>query len=222
MIGNFLTTELIGIRIAERRIALGFDTPKKLAIRLLSIGDGPFLPEELKKIERKRRNISNWENGNNLPSLNDFISLCNTLDCDLDYLLGTCQFPRKDTPSIMEATGLSEKAAESLIGIFRYGPTDSLTAINALLEHEDFWKFFGRLTEKAEDENPLYAIGTYLSGGNPTNGVTMPNGTRIHGENYNDIQIFIDRAHLDKVQDTLKSIKKAAPGDCQETAKHDP
>lgn len=179
---------------------------------------GKESPKDL-EFETYRR----WEDGTNKIPVNWIPTLCRHLRCDVGYLFGEYGGLTRVTSDICKETGLSEKAAESLIGIFRHGTKEELQAINTLLENEDMWKFLGpQNAEKLELENPLHNIGRYFSGGNATNGIIMPSGEKVCGEGYSRIQTFIDRANLDAVEDSLKAIKKAVPGDCPETAKHDP
>ena len=44
-------------------------------------------------INEKRQTINNWEKGHKFPSLDKFINLCNYLDCNADYLLGSVDTP---------------------------------------------------------------------------------------------------------------------------------
>ena len=166
---------------------------------------GTDFPKDL-EFETYRR----WEDGTNRVSLDWLPVLCRHLYCDIGYLFGEYEELTRVATDIRSETGLSVKALESLIGIYKYGPTDTLNAINTLLENEGIWMFLGHQAEEIEGKNPLSAIGTYLSGGNPTNGLILPNGERLHGENYTLVQALIDRTNLDAVQDSLKAVKKAA------------
>lgn len=155
-----------------------------------------------------------WEDGTNRISFNWIPVICRHLHCDVGYLFGEYEELTRAASDICKETGLSEKAVESLMGIFRYGTQEELEAINTLLTNEDVWKFLGpQNAEKIKAANPLLAIGRYLSGGNPINGIVMPNGERVHGADYSRIQPLIDRVNLDAVDDALKAIKRAASGD---------
>jgi transcriptional regulator with XRE-family HTH domain len=52
-------------------------------------GNTEFIAKELaKKLNIAESNISNWKNGDNLPSLQVLYELCKILDESADYLLG--------------------------------------------------------------------------------------------------------------------------------------
>ena len=58
--------------------------------------------------------VRNWEQGQNKPSLDDFIMLCDTLECDADYLLNTLDVQTHDLAFICDYTGLSGEAVTLL------------------------------------------------------------------------------------------------------------
>ena len=58
--------------------------------------------------------ISNYENGKNIPRLDNLERLASILDCDVDYLLGSIDHPDITTAWIAEQIPLSRKAIESL------------------------------------------------------------------------------------------------------------
>lgn len=63
----------------------------------------------------KTRAISNWLNGKNYPkSIFDVISLCNALDCDLDYFFTDMLAPTHDINFITQETNLSYNAILNL------------------------------------------------------------------------------------------------------------
>lgn len=189
----------IGKRIrGERRIA-GY-TQEKLSERIYC----------------DRRSLIEWENGRRLPSLETMLLLCNLFNCKLGWLLCDPEYTCRDgrTTDICKETGLSPKAAESLIGISEYGGKETLAAINTLLEHEDIWRFLGPEGKEIEAENPLSAIGVYFSDAGPENGLVVSGEDgpiRIQGRDYKRLKALIDRTLLDAVQDALKAIKNAAP-----------
>lgn len=67
---NKSTKNILGARIMQRRKELGIKQ-SELA-EMLGVSDNQ---------------ISNIENGKSFPKLNNFISLCNILNCNADYLL---------------------------------------------------------------------------------------------------------------------------------------
>ena len=88
------------------------------------------------------KTVSNWESGATRPKYEEFISLCDILECDADYLLCRQDTPRKATVDIMNETGLSEKSVSNLctyndpnkagVRAFLHGYTQ---AIDFLLSH---------------------------------------------------------------------------------------
>ena len=58
--------------------------------------------------------ISNYENGKNIPRLDNLERLASILDCDVDYLLGSIEHPDITTSWIAEQIPLSREAIESL------------------------------------------------------------------------------------------------------------
>ncbi len=63
--------------------------------------------------------ISSWENQGKIPGTDSLIKLCDALDCDIDFLLGVQDEPRKATCDVMEQTGLSSEAVEFLMKLKR-------------------------------------------------------------------------------------------------------
>lgn len=49
------------------------------------------------ELEIDRRTLGSWERGKTLPSLENLISLCNLLDCNIEYFLGADEIPYIDT-----------------------------------------------------------------------------------------------------------------------------
>lgn len=94
----------IGDRIKLRRKELGM-SQKKLAAKI----NGNILPEEAPHTQ-----ISQWEKGSKTPETDALIRLCNALDCDIDFLLGAIEAPKKETSDVMKATGLSKEAVNML------------------------------------------------------------------------------------------------------------
>ena len=191
----------IGERIATERRSAGY-TQEELSERIYC----------------DRRSLIEWEKGRRPPSLETMLVLCNLFDCKLGWLLCDPEYTCRDgrTTDICKETGLSPKAAESLIGISECGGKDALVAINTLLEHEDIWRFLGPEGKEVTAENPLTAIGAYFSDTGPENGLVISGEDgpiRIQGGDYKRLKALIDRTLLDAVQDALKNTKNATPGD---------
>ncbi len=66
------------------------------------------------KINESLATVQNWEQDYVIPRINTIIDLGKILDCDLDFLLGDQNEPRKEYAHISEMTGLSYDAASCL------------------------------------------------------------------------------------------------------------
>ena len=160
MIGKNYSEIKLGDTIMRRRKACGFRSQADLAEKMIPISrDGD---EHARNIESKRKTISNWESGKATPSLADLIALCNILDCDLEYLIGDIDVPRKETLTAMELTGLSEKALKTTSNLRRNNQIEwGLDTLNFLLENEKIEEFIYFLTafsiagEKCVEAYPL-------------------------------------------------------------------
>lgn len=145
----------IGSRIKQRRSELGL-TQMDLAKEL----SGPVEPGE-----SLRAQIADWERprSRKKPSLVSLIKLCNALDCDIDYLLGAIDTPRRATYDVVQETGISCKAADVLRSINKgmsyggkyYGPVgvnkngtvqETLTVLSELIESPRFLPLMNELS----------------------------------------------------------------------------
>lgn len=97
--------------------------------------------------------IKNYENPNHngSPKLSTVCNLCELLDCDIDYLLGRINVPRRETSDVMAITGLTADAVYFLEDL-KHADTircrGMLSAINALLseaQFDDCAKYWERL-----------------------------------------------------------------------------
>ena len=61
-----------------------------------------------------RWTVQDWIYGKKFHSIEKMACLCNTFDCDMDYLLGKQSCKRKEISTVHDITGLSEKAIEKL------------------------------------------------------------------------------------------------------------
>ena len=135
MFGTNYSKYDFGDRIAKRRKECGFRAQVDLAEKM--VPPCQDADENARNVESKRKAISNWESGKAYPPLQDFALLCETLDCDPQYLLGDINVPRKETKSVMEITGLSQKATNALLSLRRNNKVDwGLDTLNFLLESE--------------------------------------------------------------------------------------
>lgn len=121
----------IGSRIKQRRSELGL-TQMDLAKEL----SGPVEPGE-----SLRAQIADWERprSRKKPSLVSLIKLCNALDCDIDYLLGAIDTPRRATYDVVQETGLSSDAADIIIEIKQNDCNEVLDVLSSLLTNKKFW-----------------------------------------------------------------------------------
>lgn len=110
--------ELLGKMIRERR------KKKKMTQEALA-----------EKVGVSAKQISSYENGHQYPPMDMLFMLCEVLDCDLGYLLG--QEDYKDVTllrtSIENATGLTPKSLDTIIGIKNGMVGAYLPALNKLL-----------------------------------------------------------------------------------------
>ena len=198
---------IVGKRIKQaRKLNNHKMTQQALADKLSCSEKAPILNGKLNAVSLNR--LKKWEDGTNPVELEWIPAICDVLECDVGYLFGEYEELTRQVTDICKETGLSEKAADSLIGLHKVGPGESFSALVSLLENEAAWKFLGHKEEEITGINPITAIGNYLSGGNPANGLILQNGERICGENYQILQSLILRMYLDKVQEALKELKK--------------
>lgn len=80
--------------------------------------------------------ISQWEQGKKVPETDALIRLCNALDCDIDYLLGAIETPRKATCDVAKQTGLKIKAVDWLLKNKVENP-HLVNALSELFEYDD-------------------------------------------------------------------------------------
>ena len=229
MFGNFITSNEFGLRLNKLRIKANYNTPRELALVMCGYPKDKkgLVDPESKMVDRKRRNISNWENGKCKPSVDEIALLCKLLNCDPEHLLyQDCVHPRKDTKTVMDITGLSESAVDALIGIYQYGRKADLWTLDFILNNEDSWRFFKGESEKIEGINLLLALGHYLSakGESHTYLISVDDNSRfpyckteISAENYiMPGGHLAQRVSLDAVTDAIKALRKAAAAEKDE------
>jgi len=54
-------------------------------LRELREAHGLTLDQMAEKLGKRKQQLSIWENGVNMPSLDNFVDICNSLDVDLDF-----------------------------------------------------------------------------------------------------------------------------------------
>lgn len=140
----------IGERIRQRRKQIGL-TQTELAKRL-----NPGIDNVM------HTQVAKWEKQGTLE-VDSLIRLCNALDCDIDYLLGAIDTPRRATYDVVQETGISCKAADVLRSINKgmsyggkyYGPVgvnkngtvqETLTVLSELIESPRFLPLMNELS----------------------------------------------------------------------------
>lgn len=120
------TKSYIGERIKQRRKQLGL-TQTELAKRL-----NPGIDNVA------HTQVAKWEKQGTLE-VDSLIRLCNALDCDMDYLLGGIDTPRRATYDVVQETGLSSDAVDSIIEIKQNDCNEVLDVLSSLLTNKKFW-----------------------------------------------------------------------------------
>jgi transcriptional regulator with XRE-family HTH domain len=186
----------ISKRIKARRRECGL-TQGELAKKMI----GVEIP-----IESLRNSISVWEGGKIAPSTSSLISLCNALDCDIDYLLGAIDTPRKAVHDLKNETGLSEKAVQNLIGKSKAGGDKGIEILSEFLENKNFWDAIayinyakyaetGRSVEMSDDlkeavETVQQLEEAVLTVQQLNNIERNPNAVILNGEQMRDLNVY--------------------------------
>lgn len=131
IMNNIYNWKEIGKRIKKER--------KKMKLNQQELADKIFISS--------RQTISNWENGDTKPQLEDIISLCNLFQCEIGYLLAEPDYNcrTRGNSYIQDVTGLSEKAIEKLVkwhdeigyNALIHGGETSVLDLSSNLENED-------------------------------------------------------------------------------------
>lgn len=93
--------------------------------------------------------VQSWEQGRNGPTLRKLVELSKFYDCDLDYLTGRIDCKTHDLQFIHDQTGLTE---EAIIKIKELS-AEQLTALNQLIEHQDFKKAISQTAALSDKES---------------------------------------------------------------------
>lgn len=106
---NNISTIELESRIEGRKREIG----QRIALERNALG---LSQDELKEIIHigTRQTIWKWETGKNLPTMRDFLELCELFNCELAYLLCEQDCKTKENTDIQKATGLSEVAIENI------------------------------------------------------------------------------------------------------------
>ncbi len=94
------------------------------------------------KLDLERRTIGSWERGATSPSLENLISLCNLLDCNIEYFLGADELPYIDTiAKASHFTGIDPKIIE-----YASKDPDYLDCLNFFMLPENCSEMFNKIT----------------------------------------------------------------------------
>lgn len=94
------------------------------------------------KLDLERRTIGSWERGATSPSLENLISLCNLLDCNIEYFLGADELPYIDTiAKASHFTGINPKIIE-----YASKNPDYLDCLNFFMLPENCSEIFNNIT----------------------------------------------------------------------------
>ena len=77
-------------------------------IKALRVSLGLNQVEFASQLSVTKQSVSNWENGNILPSIDMLIKICNTFSVSADYLLGL------DDKRTLDVSDLTEKQVASI------------------------------------------------------------------------------------------------------------
>lgn len=148
MIGNNFSETDFGDRLMRRRKKCGFRSQADLAEKIMPISqdDNEDGDEYARNVESKRKTISNWERGKATPSLADLIALCNILDCDIEYLIGDIDVPKKEVADVMAVTGLTQKAVDAFLQLSK----DDMEILNEILVSPHLLELISAISKGAE------------------------------------------------------------------------
>jgi len=124
-----------------------FDSAKREGLGLVKRGKPGLTKEELAfALERERSVIGKWTNPNpekwRVPSMADFINMCNLFDCELGYLLGEHEGETREQTDIAESTGLSLEAVECLTSERRFQNEYMAYFWDELLKNKELYNVF--------------------------------------------------------------------------------
>lgn len=99
--------------------------------------------EMAEKFDCKRQTYAKIENGTRKLSAEEFVHLCNILECDIGYLFGEYPTIRRVTADIQEQTGLSEKA---ILALQNMNPKKiATTVLSSMLTQPDIEQWFAQI-----------------------------------------------------------------------------
>lgn len=129
---------------------------------------------------KNRTSISHWEKEHKTPDLKTLITLCNVLDCDLDYLAGAISVPRRSDADVIKATGLSQAAVDSLKTYASSGSnglksTTYLELLSSLIANTGFFHLVRDINKSIETsiQNPYEGRPQTMRSINGTSSLTL-------------------------------------------------
>ncbi len=88
-----------------------------------------------------RRTYVDWENGNTTPKVKNLVTICNAVDCSMEYFFDTSEIPYSHTVAeISRDTGINPKIIEKAMT-----DTDYLYGLNLLMEPNTCRKLFNNI-----------------------------------------------------------------------------
>ena len=140
-----ISINIIGDRIKEARkttplneseIARRFINSKKKRLQKKAVG---LTQDELadRLGVKDRISISKWENGIQIPSGENILKICESLDVDVAYLYG-----KQDEKRIDRNTKLSIEALDKIESLHNTSISISMISfLSRMIEHDEFWEF---------------------------------------------------------------------------------
>lgn len=116
-------------------------------------------------IGAKVETVRNWEQGWILPEMGTLFKICDTLDCDLDYLIGRLEYKKHDTKMISDYTGLSEDAVTALHLYKNADDRRSLwpSYLSDIINNKDFFALMVKISEFMGDTKLEAKLKDYIS-----------------------------------------------------------
>lgn len=100
-----------------------------------------------------RQTVMKWEKGEIIPDIKKLFKMCEIFNCELGYLLCEYDCKNKIAADVQTVTGLSEKAVMTLHNMKVSDIRDVISALNGLIEHQDFSKLLCAIYTHNENFN---------------------------------------------------------------------
>ena len=100
-------------------------------------------------IGAKVETVRNWEQGWYLPEMGTLFKICDTLDCDIDYLIGRLEERNRTIKEMAAYTGLSEDAVKAL---HKYNNANDRRSswpshLSDIITHKDFFALMSNISD---------------------------------------------------------------------------